>query len=475
MDLSKKEYLRRLTSVNDLLQAFNKLQAASEDIPREIVVEAIRNVVDGVRQAIQTARDEVELQKIKTGVEDLLPRVEEEVRQHLLLHLRRLINATGVVLHTNLGRSLLPEEALNNLKVIGGNYSNLELDLERGVRGSRHAHVEDLLCRLTGAESAMVVNNNAGAVLLALITHAQGREVIVSRGQLIEIGGSFRLPEVMKQSGAILVEVGTTNKTYIEDYARAITENTAMLLRAHPSNYRVVGFTASASLKELGDLSAEKGLILMDDLGSGVLIDLSKYGLPYEPTPAQSLREGADLVSFSGDKLLGGPQAGIVVGRRDLVEEMARHPLARALRIDKLTLAALEATLKLYLEPEKVLDKIPTLKMLTLSPAKLRRRARALASQIEKACPSLKVSLSEDYSQAGGGSLPLAQLPTWVVSIESDQITANQLEELLRKNEPPIIARIKEDRLLLDLRTLRKEDIPEINQAFERISSYLEG
>jgi L-seryl-tRNA(Ser) seleniumtransferase len=453
------------------MQAFNRMQSAAEGIPRQIAVESIRSVVDSVRVAIQAARDETELEEIKTGLDDLLPLVEEEVRERLQPHLRRVINATGVVIHTNLGRSLLPPEALENIRAAAGTYSNLEFDLETGERGSRHAHVERLLRELTGAEAAMVVNNNAGAVLLALTAHARGREVIVSRGQLIEIGGSFRLPEVMEQSGARLVEVGATNRTRISDFRGAVSEETAMLMRAHPSNYRIVGFTEETPLSEMSALAQERGLILLDDLGSGVLIDLGKYGLPPEPTPAQSLSDGADLVTFSGDKLLGGPQAGIVVGRSDLVRGMASHPLARALRSDKLTLAALEAVLRLYLDPDDVVERIPTLAMLTLPPDELKRRARKLAKAIGAVSEAFEVEVAEDFSQAGGGSLPATSIPTWVASVASRRLTANQLEERLRAGDPPIIVRISEDRVLLDPRTLAGDEYELVRLAFARIAA----
>ena len=469
--MDKKEYLRGLSSVNDLLQAFNRMPSASGGIPRGIVVEAVRVVVDGVREAIQAARDEAELKEIKTEVDDLLPLVEEEVRGRLQRHLRRVINATGVVLHTNLGRSLLPPEALEGIREAAGAYSNLELDLETGERGSRHVHVEQLLRELTGAEAAMAVNNNAGAVLLALTAHARGREVVVSRGQLIEIGGSFRLPEVMEQSGARLVEVGSTNRTRISDFRAAVGEETAMLMRAHPSNYRIVGYTEETPLPEMSALAQERGLILLDDLGSGVLVDLAVYGLPPEPTPAQSLREGADLVTFSGDKLLGGPQAGIVAGRKDLVEAMAGHPLARALRIDKLTLAALEAVLRLYLEPETAAARVPTLAMLTLAPEELKRRARKLARGLTAASGRYEAEVVEDSSRAGGGSLPAASIPTWVVSVALPGLTANQLEQGLRASDPPVITRIRGDRVILDPRTLLEGDYEPVLRAFERIAA----
>lgn len=465
-EVSRSDYLRRLTSVNDLIQAFYRSRmAGNRSIPRELITEASRAVLEGVREAILAARDEMSLEGISTDTEDLVTMVEKEVEERMRPSFRRVINATGVVVHTNLGRSILPAPAIEALRVAAAHYSNLELDLESGERGSRQIHLRRILCELTGAESALVVNNNAAAVLLALTAHARDREVIVSRGQLIEIGGSFRLPEVMAQSGARLVEVGTTNKTYLEDYRRAITSETAVIMRAHPSNYRIQGFTAEVGLKELADLAHEYGLILLDDLGSGVSLDLTRFGLSYEPTIHDSLKAGADLVCFSGDKLLGGPQAGIVLGREDLVQIMARHPLARALRVDKLTVAALEATLRLYLDPERATAEIPTLAMLTADPETLRRRARCLARQISSACPDLRIEVVEDVSRAGGGSLPMEDLPTWVVAVDTPRLKVNQLEENLRRCEPPIIGRIREDRLLLDVRTLSEDELPLVVEA----------
>jgi L-seryl-tRNA(Ser) seleniumtransferase len=315
-----------------------------------------------------------------------------------------------------------------------------------------------------------VINNNAAAVLLALTAHASGGEVIVSRGQLIEIGGSFRLPDVMAQSGARLVEVGTTNKTYLEDYRRAITSETAMLMRAHPSNYRIMGFTAEAGIKDLAGLAREYELVLLDDLGSGVYIDLSEHGLTYEPTIMRSLEEGADLVCFSGDKLLGGPQAGIIVGRQDLVEAMARHPLARAVRVDKLTVAALEATLRQYLDPERAVEDIPTLAMLTADPEALRKRARTLAKKMA-AESAFEAEVTEDVSRAGGGALPMEDLPTWVVAVTSGEHSANAIEEGLRAAETPVICRIRDDRVILDVRTVRDDEVALIAEAFASIAA----
>lgn len=471
----KDEYLRRLSSVNDLIQAvYRSRKAGIRGIPRELVAEASRAVIQGIRQAILEARDELSLKEIKTSAEELAPLVEEEVERRISPSLRRVVNATGVVVHTNLGRSLLSRAAVEALEAAATHYTNLEFEIETGKRGSRQAHLRKLLCELTGAESALVVNNNAAAVLLALTAHAKDREVIVSRGELIEIGGSFRLPDIMAQSGARLVEVGTTNKTYLEDYRRAITENTAMILKAHTSNYRIVGFTAQVTVEELSTLAAEHGLILMEDLGSGTYVDLSGFGLPWEPTIKSSLEGGADLVTFSGDKLLGGPQAGIVLGKADLVERMARHPLARAVRIDKLSLAALEATLRAYLDPTRAVEEIPTLRMLTQDPESLKRKAEDLASRIKEVAPSLSVEVARDVSRAGGGSLPQADIPTWVVSLGWER-GAEELEERLRHNDIPIIARVKNDRVIIDVRTLLEGEPSLIVDALRTITSSTTG
>ena len=468
--MEKKDYLRRLSSVNDLIQVvYRNRRMGSKAVPRELVAEASRAVLEGIREAILAAKDEMSLQEIKTDPEELVSLVEKEVAERMQPSLRRVINATGVVVHTNLGRSLLSEAALEAMSTAAAHYSNLEFQLADGSRGSRQVHLRKLLCELTGAESALVVNNNAAAVLLALTAHAQGREVLVSRGQLIEIGGSFRLPDVMAQSGARLVEVGTTNKTYLEDYRRAITSDTAMILRAHPSNYRIMGFTAEVGIGELAELARAYELVLLDDLGSGVYIDLSERGLANEPTIRRSLEEGADLVCFSGDKLLGGPQGGIVLGRSDLVEAMARHPLARAVRVDKLTVAAMEATLRQYLDPERAAREIPTLAMLTVDPETLRKRARGLAKRISALGHVFSAEVVEDVSRAGGGALPMEDLPTWAVAVTSPAHKASFLEESLRKADPPVICRIKDGRIVLDMRTVRDDEVQLVAGAFQAI------
>jgi L-seryl-tRNA(Ser) seleniumtransferase len=381
--------------------------------------------------------------------------------------LRPVINATGVVLHTNLGRALLSEAALARVSAVAARYSNLELDLATKERGSRYSHVDAVLRRLTGAEAALVVNNNAAAVLLALESLARGREVVVSRGELIEIGGEFRIPDIMQRSGAVLREVGTTNRTHLRDYAQAIGPDTALLLKVHASNYRVVGFTAAVSSRELAHLGRERGIPVMEDLGSGSLVDLRPHGLPHEPTVPEVVGAGIDLVSFSGDKLLGGPQAGIVVGRAELVRRLARNPLNRALRIDKLTLAALEVTLGAY-EAGDALTAIPTLALLAQPLAAIRARARSLLRLLG---PDLRrrlgAALVQTASQVGGGALPTAELPTIALALGIDAAQARALDEALRRSDPPVIGRIAGDRLLLDCRTVLASQVRELAAALQ--------
>jgi L-seryl-tRNA(Ser) seleniumtransferase len=380
-----------------------------------------------------------------------------------------------VVVHTNLGRSLLPEAVVENISLIAGRYSNLEYDLDAGKRGSRYTSVEDLLCEISGAQAALAVNNNAGAVLLCLETFARSKDVIVSRGELVEIGGSFRIPDVMAKSGGILKEVGTTNRTHLRDYENAIEENTALLLKVHRSNYSVIGFTAEVSLKELVELGARHGVPVMEDLGSGTFIDFSKYGLVKEPTVQDSVACGTDVVTFSGDKLLGGPQAGIIVGKKSIVDQIKQNPLARALRIDKLTLAALESTLRLYRDEEKAVGMIPTLRMLTMNIGDIETRASNLVEELKNIGKSrLELNLIKRSSRAGGGALPLLELPSRCLSIRLPGMSANVLEKSMRENDPPIIGRIEDDAYIMDPRTLRDDDLPIIGMAFEKIIGGLE-
>lgn len=369
--------------------------------------------------------------------------------------LRRVINATGVVLHTNCGRAVLHPEVAEFVAEHAQHYSNLELDVETGERGSRYVHVESILCALTGGEAAMVVNNNAAAVLLVMSTFAAGKEVIVSRGELVEVGGSFRIPEVLRAGGANLIEVGSTNKTWLQDYERAIGTETALLLKVHTSNYRIEGFTHSVSVPELVELGEKTGLPVVEDLGSGSFLDGVELGFPPEPTIAQSVKAGLALVTFSGDKLLGGPQAGIIVGKKEYIRKLRSNQLTRALRIDKLTLAALEGTLRLY-ERGRSLE-IPVWRMLSMPLTELKERAERLARALEP-ISMLRVEIRRDFSQVGGGAWPTANLPTWVCALQPAEGSVNALEEFLRKGSPPILTRIQKDAVLIDGRTLLEDE-----------------
>jgi L-seryl-tRNA(Ser) seleniumtransferase len=380
---------------------------------------------------------------------------------------RRTINATGIIIHTNLGRAPLADEAIAAIGDTASGYSNLELDLGTGKRGSRYEHVESLLTRLTGAEAAVVVNNCAAAVLLALNTVAKDGEAIISRGELIEIGGSFRMPDVIAQSGARMVEVGTTNKTHLKDYADALSEHTRVLLAIHPSNFRVVGFTEKPTLRDLAVLAHDNEALLMEDLGSGSLVELSGPGLSSEPTVQQSIAAGVDLLTFSGDKMLGGPQAGILLGRSGLIDSIKRNPLCRALRIDKLSLAALAATLRLYLPPNDPQERVPVLRMINEDQASVGRRAAKLLRQLKK-IPGLAGVVKDDVSYSGGGSLPMDEIPTKVIEIRAEKLTATELAERLRATETPVIGRIADDVLHLDLRTVLARELSDLTAALEQ-------
>jgi L-seryl-tRNA(Ser) seleniumtransferase len=369
--------------------------------------------------------------------------------------LRRVINATGIIVHTNLGRSVLSRTAAAAVAEAATGYSTLEYDVQSGERGSRHVHVESLLCRLTGAEAAMAVNNNAAAVMLAIAALARGRDAIVSRGQLVEIGGSFRIPDIMAESGARMVEVGTTNKTHLADYERALSDSTGLLLKVHSSNFRVVGFTEEVPLAELVELGSRHGVPVMEDQGSGVLFDLRPFGLPFEPTVAQSIDAGVSVVTASGDKLLGGPQAGIIVGTAEVIARLKAHPMARAVRLDKLQLAALEATLRASLDETRALAEIPTLRMLTEPVGAVRARAESLADRVRGATNGADVAVADEIARAGGGALPLADIPTVVVAVAPSTMSAGELEARLRcDGDPVVVARVKDGRVLIDPRTL---------------------
>ena len=444
--------LRAIPKVDDVLLWFEGATA-----PAALIKATVREVLAARREEILAGRlaDAAALKR-----EQLLPQIEERLAEKLRPKFRTVINATGVVIHTNLGRSLLPAAAMAPLLAVGTHYANLEFDLATGKRGSRYSLVEELLCELTGAEAALVVNNNAAAVLLVLETLAAGREVIVSRGQLVEIGGSFRIPEVMAKSGAKLVEVGATNRTHLRDYESAITEATALLLKVHTSNFRMIGFTSEVALADLTALGAARGIPVMEDLGSGSLIDFSRYGLAKEPTVQETIAAGADVVTLSGDKMLGGPQAGLIVGKRAIIDRVKQNPMNRALRIDKFTLAALEAVLRLYFDEEAAVRTIPTLAMLTMPLAAIERRARRLSRRLGKSLADRgTVALVRTSSRVGGGSLPEMELSSCGLAVTPRKMSVNELERRLRAATVPVIGRIENDCLLLDLRTVADDEI----------------
>jgi L-seryl-tRNA(Ser) seleniumtransferase len=453
--------LRQLPSVDDLLRSESG-RALLARFPRWAVVRAARDELDDRRATLTAQSDGITTREALTAAASLAlaGRIDDLVRPSL----RRVLNATGVVLHTNLGRAPLSLRAADRVTAVARGYSTLEFDPHRRARGARHDHVREHLRALTGAESALVVNNNAAAVLLALGALSAGREVIVSRGELVEIGGGFRIPDVMRASGAHLVEVGTTNRTRLADYLGAAGSQTALFLKVHRSNFALIGFTEETSVEALAAAGRARAIPLMVDLGSGALLDLAAYGLPAEPTVAAVVQQGADVVTFSGDKLLGGPQAGIIVGREDALARIARHPLMRALRPDKLTLAALEATLESYREGVAPTE-LPALAMLTLPLEALEARAQRLLAALLPAAPTLAIAARQVASAVGGGALPLAEPPTWALALRHPTLTADAFAQALANGTPPLIARIQDDAVLLDVRTLDDADLAETARA----------
>lgn len=477
---SDRELLRSLPSIEELLND-PRLKALEGRIPRRALVQAAREAVDDVRTAVlEGARQAIERDDIAT---DALLRATASQRPSL----RRVINASGVVIHTNLGRSVMARSAVEAAADAAGRYSTLEYDTAAMARGSRHAHCEKLICALTGAEAAIAVNNNAAAVMMVLSEFASGHRAVVSRGELVEIGGSFRIPDIMALSGADMVEIGTTNKTHARDYVRAIDDDTAMLLKVHPSNYRLIGFTENVAIDELRDIADETlsdraardvrgDLLVYEDQGSGAFAALPFFGGYGEPTVAESLKQGADLVSFSGDKLLGGPQAGIIVGSKRHIDRLKANPLARVLRLDKMTIAALEATLRLYLDEERARREVPTLRMLSETADDLRPRAERLAAALRSALDpqDAAVDVVDEVSRAGGGALPMCDIPTCVVRVAFIRGDAQECERrLICERDVPVIGRIKKDALLLDARTILDEDeeaaiVHALTEYFER-------
>ncbi|MDV9762643.1 L-seryl-tRNA(Sec) selenium transferase [Clostridioides difficile] len=457
-----------LPSVDEVLSD-NRIVEIINEYPRSLVLESVREVIDLKRQFILRLKEDAS-NSVTIEFGEIIESAIERVKLNYSLSLKKVINATGTVIHTNLGRSLLSEDIKDELWYSASRYSNLEYDLDNGERGSRYSHLTSTIKRLTGAEDVLVVNNNAAAVLLVLSTMAKGGEAIVSRGELVEVGGSFRIPSIMALSGAELVEVGSTNKTHLKDYKDAITEDTNVLMKVHTSNYRIMGFTESVSIEELVNLGKKYKLPVIEDLGSGVFIDLSKYGLSYEPTVLDSIRQGADVVTFSGDKMLGGPQAGIIVGKKEYIEKMKKNQLTRALRVDKLTICALEATLRMYLDETKAIENIPTLKMLTYKIEELEVKANKLFEKITALNLNASINIEDGFSQVGGGSMPLETISTKVIAITPEHMNVSSLEKKLRLSEAHIIARVYDNKYVLDVRTIFDDEfdviVEELKKAF---------
>jgi L-seryl-tRNA(Ser) seleniumtransferase len=451
--MSSREKLAALPSVDECIKS-SYGEKWLDMYYRKIVLRSIREVIDlRRREILDGSLPDVSLDGMAAEIEGV-------IKKHSAYRLVPLINATGIVIHTNLGRSILSDKSVENIVTTAGSYSNLEYDISKGKRGKRYSTIKGIIRELTGAEDAIIVNNNAAAVLICLDTFARNREVIVSRGELVEIGGSFRIPEVMQSSGAILRDVGTTNKTHLADYTNAVCGNTGMILKVHQSNYKVIGFTEEVSAGDLVKIGKEFRIPVAADLGSGCMIGLDKYGVHGEPTVNEVIRSGVDLVTFSGDKLLGGPQAGIIVGREKLIRSIQKNPMMRALRIDKMTFAGLEATFMQYLDEERAVNDIPTLRMLTEPQGIIKKRARKIYSALKKPiAAAAELEILPDQSRAGGGSLPETDFPTFVVSIRPLDISVNALEKKLRLGTPPVIARIKENVLLIDARTVQDKEV----------------
>lgn len=459
--------LRHLPSVSQLMDS-PQLKSLVESASHNVVVDGVRSFLDKMREQVSQATSAANI-SIPSAAE-LAAKIAEWIRSDDAPKLRPVINGTGILLHTGLGRSPLAEEAIQAIAAIAGGYASVEIDLPSGERGNRADAVRKQLCELTGAAAGTVVNNNAAATMLTLAAIAGGGEVICSRGQLVEIGGSYRLPDVMQCSGAILREVGTTNKTHLSDYERAIGENTRAILKVHPSNYRIVGFTESVELADLVRLGRQRNLPVIDDVGSGALIDLTRYGFRDEPIVRESLSSGADLVLFSGDKLVGGPQCGIIVGRKDLIERIEQHPLMRAFRVGKLTLAALAATLRLYRDTGLAEQQIPLLAMLATSLENLKFRAEKLALQLRGIGSIASVELQQRSCLLGGGSMPVQEIPSYQVVVEPAGMSVSQVAERLRTGEPALIGRIQDDRLFIDLRTIAPKYDTQVVRAFQNLA-----
>ena len=457
--MDKKKLFAMLPSVDEVL-GNEKIKNIIETYPRALVLDSIREIIDEKRKLIISLDEKSEITDI--NLKNIVEESIERVVLNYSLSLEKVINGTGVILHTNLGRSLLSESIKEDIWKIASRYSNLEYNIDNGKRGSRYTHLVQMIKKLTKAEDVLVVNNNAAAVLLILNTLDKDGEAIVSRGELVEVGGAFRIPSIMSLSGTKLVEVGATNKTHIDDYEDAINENTKVLMKVHTSNYKILGFTESVEIKELSNLSKQYNIPLIEDLGSGVFIDLSKYGLSYEPTILDSINQGADIVTFSGDKMLGGPQAGIIVGKKVYIEKMKKNQLTRALRVDKMTIGALEATLRLYLDEGKAIKEIPTLRMLTYTLDELNEKSKRLYKILLNLNLDIDINIENGFSQVGGGSMPTENLDTYLISIIPKNMSVSSLERKLRLSDSHIIGRIYENKYLLDVRTIFEDEFEDI-------------
>lgn len=460
----------KIPKVDILMESERVIELISKT-SREMVKESIQEELEIIRKNIKDNKEDIAIDHI----ENIVGKIELLLNKKTTKSFKNVINGTGVVIHTNLGRSLIDKKVMEKTSNLFTEYSNLEIDLETGKRGSRYEHLVEKIKKLTGAEDALVVNNNAAAVVLILSSLANGKEVITSRGELVEIGGSFRIPEVMEQSGAILKEVGSTNKTHIEDYEKNISENTAAFLKVHTSNYRVVGFTKAVTLEEIVNLGKEKDIPVIEDLGSGVLVNLEEYGLEHEPTVQESVKAGVDIISFSGDKLLGGPQAGVIIGNKKYIEKMKSHPLNRAFRIDKFTIALLEETLQLYiLGKEK--EMIPTLKMLSMPLDTIEKKAKGMLLKLEEVKIDndiLKFEIEDGFSQVGGGSMPLEQIKTKVITLNSKNNNISEIERRLRKSKTPIVTRLYKEKIYIDLRTVLDYQVDVIVNSIKNIINTL--
>ena len=461
---------RKLPSVNQLLES-PQLKQMVETVNHSVVVDGVRSFLDDLREQVSTESGEVSIPTPSEIADKIANWLKTEEKPYL----RPVINGTGIILHTGLGRAPLAKSAIESVQSISEGYASVEVDVRTGERGQRIKSVEKLLCELTGAEAAAVVNNNAAATMLALSALAEGQEVIVSRGQLIEIGGSYRLPDVMECSGAKLREVGTTNKTHLFDYQRAINEETGALLKVHPSNFEVVGFTKTVSTKEMVTLAAEHGLPVIDDVGSGALIDFSEFGLMDEPVVSQSIKDGADVVLFSGDKLIGGPQCGIIIGKKKYIDTILSNPLMRAMRVDKMTLAALSATLRIYRDEDRARTEIPILRMLSMPKENLKLRAEKVVAQLSHLAELETCEAVEADSMLGGGSLPTQKLSTWCVALTPKTHSVDRLSAGLRNSEPSVIGRVQKERYYLDMRTVQPSQDAGLVEAVEAFLNELDA